>query len=164
MSILKPRLALLITSMISFSLVIFTIILQTYINLEPCKLCIYQRWSWLIAGIFSLLTYILFYKYTYTKILLIISFIAFAITSIISLYHAGIEQNFWNPSFSCNEILGLETTNIKDLEQAIFQQNSKNCSEVNFYILKLSLATWSGIFSLLCCLYLILSIKTMFKR
>ena len=164
MTIFRPRLALLITSIISFSLLILALILQAYMSLEPCKLCIYQRWSWLIAGILCLLTYTLMYKYTYTKILLTVAFTAFVITSIISFYHVGIEQNFWNTSFSCIEILGLETTNVKDLEKAIFQQSSKSCSEVNFYILNLSLATWSGIFSLLCCLYLTFSIKVLFKR
>ena len=138
MDIVKPKLALMITSILSFILLVAAIILQIYIDLEPCKLCIYQRWAWLISGSISLTVYLLLYKYNYKKILLFITSFAFAITSLISFYHVGVESNLWQSNFSCNDILGLETTNIKDLEKAILEQNSSGCKNPAFYIFGLS--------------------------
>ena len=128
---------------ISISL-IATFIIQYYLGHQPCKLCIYERIPYILS-IFLLLEIIFFKKNI--KITLLLLAITFFISTILALYHLGIEQGIIKESFVC------ESKNISEAlskEQLLEQlkQNNISCKDVSFTILGLSLASINSAFSL----------------
>ena len=110
---------------------------------EPCKLCIYQRYPYLISIV--LLLSILILKKN-IKIHLILLSIVSLIGGILAFYHFGIEQGFFNESVVC------ETQNINGnlSKENILKQLKKNtvsCKEVTFRVFGLSLASINTVFS-----------------
>ena len=66
---------------------------------------------------------------------------SFISSILISFYHFGIEQGFFNESLVC-QITGLkQDISASDLLQKLENYKSKSCKNVNFKIFGLSLAT-----------------------
>ena len=73
---------------------------------KPCKLCIYQRFPYIIS-ILLILSILLFKKNI--KIHLLLLSIISLLGSVLAFYHFGIEQGFFNESVVCE---------VKNLEQS----------------------------------------------
>ena len=110
---------------------------------KPCKLCIYQRFPYIIS-ILLILSILLFKKNI--KIHLLLLSIISLLGSVLAFYHFGIEQGFFNESVVC-EVKNLEPSLSK---QDIIEQLKKNtvsCKDVNFTLFGLSLASINTIVS-----------------
>ena len=110
---------------------------------KPCKLCIYQRFPYIIS-ILLILSILLFKKNI--KIHLLLLSIISLLGSVLAFYHFGIEQGFFNESVVCE---------VKNLEQSLSKQdiieqlkkNTVSCKDVNFTLFGLSLASITAIVS-----------------
>ena len=110
---------------------------------KPCKLCIYQRFPYIIS-ILLILSILLFKKNI--KIHLLLLSIISLLGSVLAFYHFGIEQGFFNESVVCE---------VKNLEQILSKQdiieqlkkNTVSCKDVNFTLFGLSLASINTIVS-----------------
>ena len=125
-------------------MIISALIIQYWLDHEPCKLCLYQRIPYFLSIL--LIIKILFIK-KYEKITLLILFLVFVSSAALAFYHFGIEQGFFNESLACatgdlSKILSKEEI----LEQ--LKQQNISCKDVSFKILGLSLAAINTIFSL----------------
>tara|TARA_Y100000590_G_C15599422_1_gene969396 strand:- start:393 stop:878 length:486 start_codon:yes stop_codon:yes gene_type:complete len=126
-------------------ILVLAFIIEYKLGHKPCKLCIYQRIPYFIS-IFLLLKF--FFTTGYEKITLLILSTIFIISSILALYHFGIEQGFFKESFVClsnenfSEILSKEQL----LEK--LTQNTISCKDISFKFLGFSLATINTIFSI----------------
>ena len=110
---------------------------------KPCKLCIYQRYPYFVS-IFLLLNIIVFKKYV--KLSLLILALVSLFGSIISFYHFGIEQGFFNESLICEtKNLGLDLSKQDILKQ--LNESAISCKTVTFRVFGLSLASINTIFS-----------------
>ena len=66
---------------------------------------------------------------------------SFISSALISFYHFGVEQGFFDESFVC-QIKGMkQNTSTSELLQELENNKSKSCKNVNFRIFGLSLAT-----------------------
>ena len=110
---------------------------------KPCKLCIYQRFPYIIS-ILLILSILLFKKNI--KIHLLLLSIISLLGSVLAFYHFGIEKGFFNESIVC-ETQNLEESLTKQdiLEQ--LKQNTVSCKDVNFTLFGLSLASINTIVS-----------------
>ena len=110
---------------------------------KPCKLCIYQRFPYIVS-ILLLLNILLFKKNV--KFYLLILAIVSLIGSFLAFYHFGIEQGFFNESIVC-ETQGLQEGLSKQdvLEQ--LKKNTVSCKNVTFTFFGLSLASINTIVS-----------------
>ncbi len=118
-------------------------IIEFGLGYKPCKLCIYQRFPYIISIL--LILSILFFKKNIKVHLLMLGVISL-LGSILAFYHFGIEQGFFNESIVC------ESQNLqKDLsKQDILKQlkqNTVSCKNVDFTLFGLSLASINAIFS-----------------
>tara|TARA_Y100001954_G_scaffold96820_1_gene105680 strand:+ start:526 stop:1020 length:495 start_codon:yes stop_codon:yes gene_type:complete len=104
---------------------------------QPCNLCIIERIPY-VVGLFLIISiYILKKNEKFHVLLLILTFI---FSLIISIYHFGIEQNFFQESAVCDT---------KDLNKAITKENllkqlnekAVSCKDVTFRIFGLSLTS-----------------------
>jgi len=122
----------------------FAYFVEFILGHAPCNLCLIQRVPYL-AGL--ILIPIMFFLNKYEKIVSIILACLFGAGFLVSFYHFGIEQGFFNESFVCN----LENTDeVLDAKQLLKKLNNLpvSCKNVTFRVLGISLATINTIISL----------------
>ena len=117
--------------------------IEYILGYKPCNLCLIERLPYFLAILFILTGFII---NKLEKIILIKLSLIFAAATILSFYHFGIEQGFFNESLVCisnNEINNLTKEDlIKELQKEIV-----SCKDVQFTFLGLSLATINTIIS-----------------
>ena len=134
-----------------FLISIFSLLSAIYIefvlNQKPCKLCIYQRIPYVLAIFISFLGISTKNKYTW----LLLIFLIFVLSSLISGYHFGIENNFFEEFSGCTN----QSIDLLDKSKILESLNNEppNCKEVNFKIFGFSLATINLFISIIISLY-----------
>ena len=140
---MKNKTALNIILFISIIALASAYFIEYVLDYKPCNLCLIERWPYLIATIF-ILTNLITNKIE--KIILIILAIIFAAATILSFYHVGIEQGFFDESLVCisnNEINSLNKEDIiRELKKEVV-----SCKNVEFTFFGLSLATINTVIS-----------------
>ena len=120
---------------ISLSSLLIALYIEFFLGFKPCKLCMYQRIPYLLA-IFITFFGISYYKNLFWLYILLVIFFS---SALISGYHLGIEQGFFNEFSGC-KANNLDITNKGDLLK-ILETESKSCKDVEFLIFGLSLAS-----------------------
>ena len=133
-----------VLAILVFASVLFSFFLEFFLNLIPCKLCLYQRYLWL----FLLLACILNIKQS-SKSKYIETIIAITLCAIISLsfYHSGIEFGFFNNIISCISENNEPAKSIEELDFLIRNTKNMDCAFPKFTIFNLSLSNLSFLFS-----------------
>ena len=137
---------------ISFLTVVSAYFIEYVLGYQPCKLCLIERIPYVLSLIVLSINYKLKKIEKFSSILLILIFI---FSLIISIYHFGIEQGFFQESMICN----IEnSSNILSKEQLLeeLQKKTVSCKDVTFRIFGFSLTTINILLSLIL---IILSIK-----
>ena len=112
---------------------------------QPCNLCILERIPYLIAIIIIILNY----KYVrLEKYFILLLILIFLFSTILSLYHLGIEQGFIEESLVCDLKNGSNLLSKQDILKQL-QQKNISCQDVTFKIFGLSLTSYNIIISLL---------------
>jgi disulfide bond formation protein DsbB len=147
----------LIFSILSLSIAYF---IQYILGHKPCNLCLIERIPYIISVILISLIFII---NKFEKIIFIIVLLFFIFGAIVSFYHFGIEQGFFNESLVCN----LENNANLSKEQLLKQlENSSivSCKDVTFRALGFSLATINTIISIILSAIMIKLIKNYDKN
>jgi len=137
---------------ISFLTIVSAYFIEYVLGYQPCKLCLIERIPYVLSLIVLSINYKLKKIEKFSSILLILIFI---FSLIISIYHFGIEQGFFQESMICN----IEnSSNILSKEQLLeeLQKKTVSCKDVTFRIFGFSLTTINILLSLIL---IILSIK-----
>jgi len=139
-----------------FIAIITAYFIQYSLGYQPCKLCIYERFPYIVS-IILLIAILLNPKYQ--KITLLILSIVFLCSLFLSFYHFGIEQGFFIESFVCESKSLSESLSKEQLLEQL-KQNNVSCKDISFTILSLSLATINMVLSfILSLVFLILFIN-----
>ena len=104
---------------------------------QPCNLCLIERIPYVLGLILIILNYILVKNERFIILLLIL---IFTFSAILSFYHLGIEQGFFEESMVC----GLkDALNVITKEEILEQLQVKtvSCKDVTFRIFGLSLTS-----------------------
>ena len=130
--------------------------IQYKLGHQPCHLCLIQRIPYWLSLALIILNYI-FPKNQKFIILLLILIFSFSL--IISFYHFGIEQGFFDESAVCTM---KNMSNIIDKEELLKQLQVKtvSCKDVTFRIFGFSLTT----FNIMLSLILIVLLLNIFKN
>ena len=140
---MKNKTALNIILFISIFVLISAYFVEYILGYKPCNLCLIERLPYFFAIIIILLCLTINKFY---KIVFILLTITFAVGTILSFYHFGIEQGFFKESLVCtanNEINSLVKENlIKELQKKVV-----SCKDAQFTLLGLSLAIINTIIS-----------------
>ena len=140
-----------IVFLISLISLISAYFIEYFLGYQPCNLCLIERIPYILSIFLIVLNHIFIKK---DKFLIILLFITFIASFIISIYHFGIEQGFFNESTIC----GVKNTNgIISKEELLKQLNEKiiSCKDVTFRILGFSLSSINIILSfVIICLLL----------
>ena len=123
---------------------------------QPCNLCLIQRIPYVLSIILITLNYFFRKNEQFIIILLIL---IFTFSFMVSFYHFGIEQGYFQESAVCEL---KNTTNIISREELLKQLQSKaiSCKDVTFRIFGFSLSTINIVISL----FLVLLLVNIFKN
>ena len=136
--------------LISLISIISAFFIEYVLGHKPCNLCLIERIPYVLSIILITLNYIS-KKNEYFIILLLL--IIFCFSLIISFYHFGIEQGFFEESTVC----GLkDASGILSKEEILKQLQTKSisCKDVTFRIFGFSLTTFNIIISLILIILL----------
>ena len=145
MSNFKKEFCLKLIFLISLVSIFSAYFIEYFLGYQPCNLCIIERIPYLLCLIIILINY-KFRKYE--KYLIITLFFLFIFSLIISIYHFGIEQGFFQESLICNVSDGAD---IISKEQLLIELQKKiiSCKDVTFRFFGISLTSINIIISLI---------------
>ena len=119
--------------------------IEYILGYSACNLCLIERIPYFLALLIILIG---FFLNRFEKFILISLGFIFLCATILSFYHVGIEQGFFEESLACISNNDESLLNKKDLLKEI--QNAKiSCKDVDFTLFGLSLATINTIISLI---------------
>tara|TARA_B100001057_G_scaffold500406_1_gene615271 strand:- start:2490 stop:2975 length:486 start_codon:yes stop_codon:yes gene_type:complete len=136
---------------ISFISITSAYFIEYILGYQPCNLCLVQRIPY-ITSMTLIITYYTFLKDQ--KFVTVLLALIFIFSFLISFYHFGIEQGFFEESAVC----GLkDATNILSKEDLLkhFDEKVVSCKDVTFRIFGLSLTSINMIISFVIVLNLI---------
>ena len=136
--------------LISLISIISAFFIEYVLGHQPCNLCLIERIPYGLSVILIILNYLLKKNQQFIILLLIL---IFCFSFIISFYHYGIEQGFFEESAVC----GLKNTPNAVSKEDILKQlqiSSVSCKDVTFRIFGFSLATFNIIISLVFVIFL----------
>ena len=153
---------LILNGVLIFSILSLTIayFIQYALGHKPCNLCFIERIPYIASVILISLIFII---NKFKKIISIIVLLFFIFGAIVSFYHFGIEQGFFNESLVCD--LGNNANLSK--EQLLKQLESTSivsCKDVTFRVLGFSLATINTIISIILSVIMLKVIKNYVKN
>ncbi|WP_170774176.1 disulfide bond formation protein B [Ruegeria lacuscaerulensis] len=111
-------------------------------GLAPCKMCIWQRYPHGAAAVIGALALAL----PRFGLLPLLGALAALATSAIGVFHAGVEQGWWEGPTSCTsgDIGGMSTN---DLFDQIMTAPLVRCDDIPWQMLGLSMAGWNAVIS-----------------
>ena len=119
--------------------------LEFFIEVEPCKLCFYQRFPYFIVILLASSS-LLIKNLKIKKLTFIFYILIFFISLIMSLYHFGIEKNLWNALTGCEANIK-SFGNSNNLKEYLLNEDYVSCNNVSFKFLGISLAGYNVIIS-----------------
>ena len=142
---LTPKSYLNLILLISLISIISAFFIEYILGHQPCNLCLIERIPYVLSIILIILNYI--FK-TNEKIIILFLIITFTFSSIVSFYHFGIEQDFFEESPVCtlnnvSEIISKEEI-LKQLQEIYI-----SCKDVTFRVFGLSLTSINMFLSLI---------------
>ena len=153
---------LLLNGILAFSILSLSIayFIQYVLGHKPCNLCIIERIPYIAAVILISLIFIL---NRYQKIISSLILIFFIFGAVVSFYHFGIEQGFFNESLVC-DLGNSRPLNKEELLNQLKKTEIVSCKDVTFRFLGLSLATINTVISLILSGIMIKVIKNYGKN
>lgn len=110
-------------------------------DLQPCVLCIWQRWPHGAAVALGLAVWA-FRDWPVVSLgLLGLAITAEVITGGIGVFHVGVEQGWWQGTADCGSTGGADS--LAALKAQIMNQPIVRCDEVAFAFLGISMAGWN---------------------
>ena len=152
----KSEFYLKIIFLFSFIALISAFFIEYVLGHQPCNLCLIERIPY---GLSIMIIMAIFIIKKNQKFLVLLLILTFTFSFAISLYHFGIEQNFFQDSSVC----GVKSlTEIITKEDLLKQLNEKtiSCRDVTFRIFGLSLTSINIVISLL----FIITLLKIFKK
>ena len=137
--------------LISLISIISAYFIEYVLGYQPCNLCLIERIPYGLSIILIILNYFFNQNKQFIILLLIL---VFAFSLLISFYHFGIEQGFFEESTVC----GIkDANNVISKEELLKQLQLKtiSCKDVTFRIFGLSLTTFNIVISLVIFILLI---------
>ena len=153
---LKAEFYLKIIFLFSFIALISAFFIEYVLGHQPCNLCLIERIPYGLSIMIIMAIFIIKKNQKFLVLLLILTFI-FAF--VISFYHFGIEQGFFQESSVCGVESFTETITKEDLLKQL-NEKTISCRDVTFRVFGLSLTSINIVISLL----FVITLLKIFKK
>jgi len=129
---------------ISFVAVAASFIMEHYFLLSPCKLCYYQRWTYM--GLLGLCT-LGYFDRKHDKIVISLVVIALTFGTGTAFTHMAIEMEWIKLDLSCTSNFSRQPTSIEDFKSLISDKEIVPCDMPRYKFIGISIAGWNFIYS-----------------
>ena len=153
---LKAEFYLKIIFLFSFIALISAFFIEYILGHQPCNLCLIERIPYVLSIMIIMAILLIRKNQKFLVMLLILTFI---FSFVISFYHFGIEQSFFQESSVCGVKSLNETITKGDLLKQL-SEKTISCKDVTFRIFGLSLTSINIVISLL----FIITLLKIFKK
>ena len=121
---------------------------QYWGDLQPCVLCIYQRYAYLGAAAFGLLGLIAGPRTGARRAAVALAGLAFLTGAAIAAFHVGVEQQWWRGTAGCHAPAFDPNASIAELRQQLLETRFIPCDEVPWSLFGISMAGYNVLASL----------------
>lgn len=125
------------------------LIAQYGFDLQPCVLCVYQRWPYVAAAVLAALSLLLPGRWQVG--LLTAAALAVLAGAGIAAYHVGVEQHWWAGTAACTG--GGTPQTLAELRAQVMAAPVVRCDEVAFSLFGISMAGYNLIYALALALF-----------
>ncbi len=118
---------------------------EVLLGLEPCRLCIHQRWGFTAAALFAVIGLATRKRLKVAATMAALSGLSFLATSAIAFYHTGVELKWWESAVEgCSVPTGFSTQDPNWMEN-LMATPSARCDEIPWQdpLLGLSMANYN---------------------
>ena len=122
---------------------------------QPCNLCLIQRIPYGLSIILVILNY---FQRKNEHFIILLLILIFSFSFLISFYHFGIEQGFFEESMVCRLKNTIEVISKEELLKQL-QVKTVSCKDVTFRIFGFSLTTFNMMISIILFIILTLFFK-----
>lgn len=129
---------------ISFCILISTLLIEYVFDFPPCKLCIYQRIPYILIIILGITLAFLRKKKEFLFVFILLQIVNFVIAS----FHSLVERGVVEYEMNCTST-GADIQTIEELRIFLEKVPIAKCNEILFSIMGLSLANFNLIVSIL---------------
>ena len=136
---------------ISLVSVISAFLIEYVLGYQPCNLCLIQRIPYILCLILIILN---FFQKKNEKFIILLLIFTFSFSFLISFYHFGIEQGFFEESTVCKMKDASDVISKEELLKQL-QLKTVSCKDVTFRIFGFSLTTFNMAISLILVILLI---------
>ena len=143
-----PRLVPSLIVGVSLSALAMAYASQAWGGLEPCILCIYQRYAFGVAFVFGLLGIALGGNPAARRALVVLGGLSFLGGAAIAGFHTGVEQHWWRGTAECHAPAVDPNASIADLREQLLGTKFVPCDEIPWSLFGLSMAAYNFLFSL----------------
>jgi disulfide bond formation protein DsbB len=113
-------------------------------GLQPCEMCLWQRWPWDAAIVIAILA--IFARGRIRQALLVLGGLAVLVGAGIAVFHAGVENHWWTGLTACSMPLD-SSGGLTSLRDQLLATPLVRCDEAPFRVLGLSMAGLNAIAS-----------------
>ena len=142
---IKSEFYLKIIFLFSFIALISAFFIEHVLGHQPCNLCLIERIPY---GLSIMIIMVIFLIKKNQKLLVLLLILTFIFSLVISFYHFGIEQGFFQESSVCGVKSLTESITKEDLLKQL-SEKTISCKDVTFRIFGLSLTSINIVISLL---------------
>ncbi len=143
-----PRLVPALIVAVSLGALAAALASQYWGDLQPCVLCIYQRYAYLGAAAFGLLGLIAGPRTGARRAAVALAGLAFLTGAAIAAFHVGVEQQWWRGTAGCHAPAFDPNASIAELRKQLLETRFVPCDEVPWSLFGISMAGYNVLASL----------------
>lgn len=144
---LGPRPALVVVLAASTAILAAAFAMQYLGGLEPCVLCVWQRYPYGAVIVVATLALLLGRAEPALRITLVFASAAFLIGAGIAVFNVGVERHWWPGTKGCAGVIAIPET-LAELEALLRQPAPPRCDQVAWSLFGVSLAGYNALLSL----------------
>lgn len=122
---------------------------QYWGGLQPCVLCWYQRYPYMVAAALGVIGMFLAAQPSWLRAVLLLAALAFLVDAGIAAFHVGVEQHWWAGTNECGSTLD-PTLSAEELTKQLLNQPVVRCDEIPWSLLGISMAGYNFLYALVC--------------
>jgi disulfide bond formation protein DsbB len=160
----EPRLPALLLLIASAGTLLAALFFQYVIGLQPCVLCIWQRWPYVVVLVCAALALLVGRRSPPARAgLLALAGVALLVGAGIAVFHVGVEQHWWTGTPGCGVTATADT--LEELRAQVMAAPVVRCDVVPWSLFGISMAGYNVVISLaLGALALVAARRTLLTR
>ena len=143
----QPRLPAILVALVSASALGLALIAEHWGGLQPCILCIYQRYVYGLALAVGLCGALLV-RPPFGRAIMVAAGLVFLGGMALSVFHVGVEQHWWRGTAGCHAPAIDLTQSLDQLRERMLDTSFVPCDEVPWSLFGISMAGYNALASL----------------